>query len=188
MKKNNTNLILISSTILLLIFVGIFVYLLNVIKNKNKHTSVVVSTLEMKMAEKKNINILEKKMSELGDMHKKIDGYILDSANIDVFVEYLENIGTNNKVELSVKGVELPKNEKNKVLVNLSMNGSFPNVIRVVNLLENAPYNITINSLYLNKELVQDVETINPKDKTKEAPIVKQPSWQADVNFSILSS
>ena len=64
MKKNKINLILITSVIFLILFIGVFIYFLNVIRNKNKHTSVVIATLNKKIKDKENINILQKKIEK----------------------------------------------------------------------------------------------------------------------------
>lgn len=188
MKKNNTNLILVISIILFTLFIGTFVYLLSVIKNKNVHTGVVVATLGEKILEKENIGVIEKRMVELLATQTKLGGYLVDTSHIDDFVEYLENIGTQNNVELSVNSVNIPKNEKNKVLVNISIIGSFSNVMKTIAIVENASYSININSLYLNKEIttVNDTMTEIVKGKEKVTPITKA-SWQADISFKVLS-
>ena len=118
MKRTKNNLILILSILFLIVTVVFFVYFLNVIKNKNKHISAVLTSLEEKKLEKENIKVLEDRMTEIGDTQKRIDGYLVSTSNIDFFVEYLEEIGLNNKVDLSVRSVDVPKNEKNKILVN----------------------------------------------------------------------
>ncbi|MFA6393234.1 MAG: hypothetical protein WCW54_04085 [Candidatus Paceibacterota bacterium] len=177
MKKNNTNLILIISITSLVLAFSILIYFLNVIRSKNNYISVAVSTLEKKMNEKENIKFLKDKISELSDTYKKINSYFVDTSSIDTFVVYLEGIGTDNNVDLSVKGVDASRNEKNKISVNLSMKGNFSDIMNVVNILENAPYNITINSLYLNKDIIL------PNNPIKE----NISSWQADVTFNVLS-
>jgi hypothetical protein len=150
---------------------------LNVIKSKNNYISVAVSTLEKKMNEKENIKFLKDKIAELSDTYEKINGYFVDTASIDTFVVYLEGIGADNNVDLSVKGVDTPRNEKNKISVNLSMKGKFGDIMNVVDILENAPYNITINSLYLNKDIILPTDTVKENIS----------SWQADITFNVLS-
>lgn len=188
MKKNNTNLILIISITLLILVSSTSIYFFNVIKSKNNYISVVASTLEKKINEKENIKFLQDKIAELSDTYKKINSYFVNTASIDTFVVYLEGIGTDNNVELSVKGVDVPKNEKNKILVNLSMKGKFGDIMNVVDILENAPYNIAINSLYLNKEIIITNDTVGPLAKGKNLPPKENiSSWQADITFNVLS-
>ena len=190
MKKNKTNLILILSIILLLIIISIFVYFLHVIKNKNKHISAVNIALQEKITERDNRSVLQKRILELVSTYNKISSYFVDSSSIDKFVEYLENIGNDNGVDLSVKGVDIPKGEKNKISININIDGSFTNVTKVVALLENAPYDISINSLYLNKEIIPTnneavATTTDTKTKTVTPQVKSQ--WQANVTFIVLS-
>ncbi|MEI7689031.1 MAG: hypothetical protein WCI91_02480 [Candidatus Nomurabacteria bacterium] len=182
MKKNKINLILIISTIIFVFFIGIFIFLLNIIKNKNEHTSVVMATLSKNMADKENINTLQKKINEFDDINKKIDSYIVDTASIDTFVEFLEKVGVDNGVILTVNGVDIPKNEKNKISVRLSIKGDFSKIMKTVAGLENSPYYMNIVSSYINKEIKEPiVDVTNPSDE------LKNNLWQADLTFSVLS-
>lgn len=187
MKKNKTNLILALSILLLLVLVSFFVYFLQVIKNKNKHISAVNITLQEKIIERDNRSVLQKRILELVSTYNKINEYFVDSSSIDKFVGYLENIGSDNGVDLSVKGVDIPKGEKNKISINININGSFSNVTKVVALLENAPYDISINSLYLNKEIIPVTEITPAPANTKIVPPQVKSQWQANVTFIVLS-
>ena len=191
MKNNNTNLILVISIVSLLAFSFAFGYLLNVIKNKNNHISAVSITLEKKIVEKNNLTALEKKMTELVDTQKKISSYFVDTSNIEKFVEYLEGMGLSNGTEVSVKSVDVEKGDKTKMLVNLRIKGNFAKTTKTIAILENSPYNIVINYLYLNKEVTvqNDIVDIIPgaKTKTKVVPIVRESLWQADVSFNVLN-
>ena len=165
--------------------VGAFVYFLNIIKNKNEHTSVVLSTLNKKIKDKENINTLEKKFYEIGEIKKKVSSYIVDTAQIDTFVEYLESIGTNNNVNFVVGSVETSKLTKNSVNVKVSIIGSFEDVTRAVFILENSPYYITVNSSFINKDIT--LKTDDPMLQTKEIIKDTDSSWQADISFSVLT-
>ncbi len=187
MKKNITNIKLIISFLLLVTLLGLFFYFFNFLKIKNNQISTIIATLRAKETEKENIDVLKKKMAELGDVEKKIGDHIVDTASIDLFVEYLENIGINNNVNLIVKSVEVPKTEKNKILLNLEMNGSFSNITKTIALLENSPYNMMINSTYLNKDSTQFSQLNNTSNDTKIIPVAVPSSWQANLTISVLS-
>lgn len=182
MKKSNTNLILIFSIILLVLVTSFFVYFLNIIKNKNNHTSAVVIALEKKIADKENINTLKEKMDELLNTNNELGGYIVETSKAYVFVEYLESLGTDNNVELVVDSVEVPKNEKNKILVSLNIIAGFSDTMKVIAILENSPYNITMVSSSINKEIILP-------DNTQKLPTPNptQFSWQTNLKFNVLS-
>lgn len=186
MKKSNTNLILITSIILLVVLTAFSIYFLNSIRNKNRHISAVLITLQKKIEDKQNVSTLQKKMSELLDTSTKINGYIVDTSRIDLFVEYLEGLGISNNVNLSVKTVDVLKNEKNKIFLGLSINGTFTNVMKTIVLLENSPYNMTMISSYINKDL-EPTDVNNGINKEGETISKGEPSWQADITFNVLS-
>ena len=187
MKKSNTNLILTTSIILLVALTGFSIYFLNVIRNKNRHISAVQITLKNKIEDKQNVNTLQKNMSELLDTNKKIDGYIVDTSRIDLFVGYLEGLGISNNVILSVKTVDVLKSEKYKIFIGLSINGTFTNIMRTIVLIENSPYNMAIDSSYVNKDIIGPVDTSNVTNKDSGTLPKGDPSWQADITLNVLS-
>lgn len=180
---------LIISIIIFISFVGIFTYLLNVIKNKNNHISRVTETLEQKLSEKENVASLEEKMLELKDIDRRIQNFLVDPSSIDTFVEFIENLGVANAVELSVTNVDVPKGEKNKILISISIKGEFSQIMRIINIIENAPYNISIVSAYINKEIKSAVEPISASREKEIKPAQQEKTnlWQADLIFSVLS-
>lgn len=185
MKKSKINLILVISSVLFVLLLGALIYFVNIIKNKNEHTSVVVSTLNKKIKDKENINDLQKKIGEFEDINKKIDGYIVNTASVDTFVESLEKIGLNNNVDLTVNGVDIPKNEKNKITVRLSIKGDFSKVMNTIANLENSPYYMNVLSSYINKEIKERSE-IAPGPAGASIDL-KNELWRADLTFSVLS-
>ena len=183
MKRSYTILIFIASIITTIIVVGLFVFFLNVIKNKNEHISAVFSALEEKIAEKENARIFSEKISEIKLIDSNLDDYFVNPNTIDTFVGYLEGIGPTMGVGISVNGVEVPTKTKNLITFKLSVKGSFQNVARTISFLENIPYQINITQFYLNKGLKsQDADELN-----KEIDL-SVTLWQADISFDILSS
>lgn len=183
MHKPRTTLVFYMSILTMLLAVGSFVFFFKVIKNKNHHTSAVLTTLQSKINKKENIETLEKKIVEVEATRKVINGYFVDSNHIDSFINYLENLGTNTKTELVVKSVEISSSEANTVLGQVSIKGGFADVMRTTTLLENIPYQIHITSLYLNK----DIQTVTTEVKGKTV-VTTSSVWQADIAFRILSS
>jgi hypothetical protein len=186
MKKNSTNIILAFSFLMLIILIGVFVYVFSVIRNKNIHTSSVVAALDQRILENNNIGVFDKKMSDLKNTNDLMGSFIVDKSNIDKFVEYLENLGTSNDVDLAVKSVDTPKNEKNKILVNLSMVGDFSNIMKVIALLESSQYSVTMSSSYVSKD-TPDVEGGSVTPKTDSPNVIKKIPWNADISFTVLS-
>jgi hypothetical protein len=185
MKKNHTILVLIFSILVTILAIGLFVFFLKVIKNKNEHTSVVLMTLEEKMKEKEEAMVFAGKIAEIKSLKDSINNYFLDSNKIDTFVDYLEEIGSNTGSKVSVKSIEIPSKAENIISVKLSVVGTFQEVMETIAYLENIPYQVNITQVYLNKDtgqIVQGNVEVIEQNKISEMPI-----WQADVSFNILS-
>lgn len=182
MKKKNTTIILIISILVTLFVVFAFVFIFKIIQNKNEHTSKVLITLAEKIEDKKNAKILSKKFIELESIYQNINNYFVDPSKIDIFVDYLEKLGLSNQTDLIVKNVEILSKEKDTILVRVSIRGSFANVASVIYLLENIPFNVKLNQIFLNKETENIKNDVDGKEEGSTNSF-----WRADVSFNILS-
>lgn len=182
MKKDRTNLIFLISILVTLLVVASFILFFKVIKNKNKHTSRTLSLLEEKIQNKQNSDNLLKRSSELKATSDHVNSYFINPDKIDTFVSYLEKMGTDNNAVLSVKNVEVSTRAKDTLIVKISATGSFSNVMKVVYLLENSPYVVSLNQAFVNKQIKQ-AQT----DKNGKVISAGSSYWQADVSFNILS-
>jgi hypothetical protein len=182
MKKNRTTSIFIFSIVTAVLVVGLFVFCLRIIKNKNQHTSAVLFALQEKMKEKENATMFAERVSEIQNTKELINSYFVDVNKIDAFVGYLEDIGTNTGASVVVKGIEIAKENKDNISFRLEIVGTFQDVMESVSLLENIPYQVNISQVYLNKNIEQSV--IETKGKVNA---LSNPTWQADVSFNILS-
>lgn len=183
MNNKHTKIIFYLSIITTLLAVGAFIFLFKIIINKNEHTSVVMTTLSDKMIKKQNNKELTNKLTEIDNMQKTIDGYFVDPNHIDSFIEYLEKIGAPFGVTIKVENFEISLTEKNILVVELSSKGTFTNMMRIIKLIENAPYQTHVKKVSLVK--LTDIEIQDPK-------AIKETSgnllWQVNIIFSILTS
>jgi len=183
MFKNKTFIIFIFSLITTIASIVICIFFVIVIKNKNYHTSAVLTTLENKILKKQNISTVIKKISETEETRKSIESYFVNTSEIDSFVGYLENIGTLTNTDLKVGSVVPSTVTKNTLNISVSSEGDFPNVFRTLKLLENSPYNIQIQQVFLNQRLQTSTEEVKGVIKTKETSL-----WHIDISFSVLTS
>lgn len=172
MKKNYTTLIFTFSIFISILSICLFIFFLKVIKNKNQHTSVVITTLEEKMKEKENAVMFTEKIAEIKSLQDSINSRFVDPNKIDIFVSYLEKIGLNLNSEVVVNNIEIQPKTKNIIIFKLSIKGTFQEVIKTITFLENIPYQINITQVYLNKDIIQGQEAL---------------TWHANVSFNILS-
>ncbi len=182
MKKDKTNLIFIVSVLISLMLLSFLISFFKVIQNKNRYTSNVLATLSNKIVSRDNDEILTEKFSELKSINNKISNYFIEPEKINLFINYLEELGTNNNTKLVVKNAEIPSNKKDTILVKVSISGTFNNVIKVIYLLENSPFYINLTQAFVNED-IQPTTPDNSKTNIKKSI----PTWQADVSFSVLS-
>jgi len=182
MKKNFTIPLFIFSIIATVLAVLLFIFFLKVIKNKNEHTGAVLATLSEKMKEKENTIIFAEKVAETKKIQDSVNSYFIDPNKVDIFVDYLEGIGSNFNSTVSVTNIEVPPKSKNTISVRLSVNGKFEDVMKTVSYLENIPYQIEVTELSVNKN-------VGAQTQSGSTPPVAQDNlgWEADVYFNILS-
>lgn len=183
MRTHHSTLLFIFTLITTLIVLGGLATFFIVLKHKNAETSTVLTTLENKIQKKKNISTLTKKIAEVEPIKNTLDGYFMNTIQIDTFVGYLEEIGIKAPATVVVKSVEVSPAVKNIVIVTLSVEGDFSNVVRALKLLENAPYAIHVQQFLLNKRLQSVAETLKGVTKTRQVPI-----WHSEIQFTILST
>lgn len=186
MKKNKTTFILIFSALATILAILIFIFFLKVIKNKNQHISVVLTTLQEKMKEKENAMIFTEKVTEIKSIKNSINSYFLDPNKIDTFVNYLEEIGSNLGSQVSVESIEIPSKTKNIISVKLSIVGTFQKVMETITYLENIPYQVNVTQVYLNRDTTEITQ--GSVKSVGQDKVSKEPTWQADVSFNVLSS
>lgn len=194
MKLKKTILILILSTTIFLAVSSLLVFFFNVIKNKNLHTNTTLMTLENKINEKEKEKILKQRISEVENTNQNLKNHYLNPEEIDTFVTYLENMGNNVKTKIVFKNVEI--SEKDKMInFKIQITGAFSRVAQAIELIENAPYQINISQVFLNKSISVDSQKnieLNKQEKIisiteDENEVIEDSEWQADITFRVLS-
>lgn len=167
----------------MLVSVATFIFFLKIIANKNEHTSAILVALANKVARKENKESLMKKISEVELTKETVGGFFVESTKIDSFIDYLEKLGASINTEVKVEDFDISETDKNTLLVKLSTKGSFSNVMRMILLLENAPYQIHITSTSLEQQ--SRPVTI---DETGNSTSTGASIWKGTISFSILTS
>lgn len=183
MRTRHTTAVFIFSLVTTLIVLGALSFFFIIVRNKNQHTSAVLTTLENKILKKKNITTLTQKIAEVEPIRNTLNGYFMNTREVDTFVGYLETIGDKAQAPVKVESVEVSPAAKNVVIVKISTEGDFSNVVRVLTLLENAPYALHIEQFSLNKRLQSIPSTTKGVTTTRQVPL-----WQSEILFTILSA
>ena len=188
MTKHRTIFTLAISILTMILSIGALTFFYKVIENKNKHTEAVTNTLHEKTAAKANSVALEEESKNVEGIHKTINSYFLDPAKIDTFVNYLEGLGTNAGAEVKVENFDT--SSKKNLIVRITTKGTFSNVMRVLLLVENAPYKTHIISTTFNRSNIE-APAVVATDKATSTPITPTKSseqWAGNITFSIALS
>jgi len=176
MKNKNTKLILGISIIIALITIGVVVFCVKIIKKTNQNSSALSLNLKEKIKEKKDATFFIERVNEIEVILNQMNSHFINPNKIDIFVSYLEEIGPLLGTEIVVKNVEVPTKSKNTISFVLLVTGSFNDVAKTIAMLENIPYQVTLNRVFLS-------EKIESEENLKEDIKI----WQADISFDILS-
>lgn len=142
----------------------------------------VMTTLENKITEKKNIDTLIKKVDHINNTNRLVESHFVDPTKIDDLVGYLESLGESQSAVLSVKSVKASEKENdNKIDVEIVIEGEFTNILKIIGFLENSLYQITIDSVYLNKNILPEKDKITGSVNEQFLP------WQTNISLNILS-
>jgi hypothetical protein len=162
----------------------VFFFIFRIIKNKNEHSSNVLTTIQSKIDQKDNIALLEKAVNDTKEKEALISSYLVHANLVDEFINFLEREGDLVSVPVEVVSVNAPVSTPNHLVVELKGTGTFEHVVRLISLIENAPYQIKINHAYINKA----IDSSNSQDE-KENIIKKQTGlFQINLSFDVIST
>jgi len=187
MNKKLTIFTLVTLTIISILSILLVVFIFRDIEKKNKNTSSFLASIEQKSVSKEEINFLAQKNAEATTAEKIINDLFVNKANIVTFVNYLEILGTDSNIEVTVKNVNVVEKDKNKISVSLLVRGKYEDIMKLLKLLDNAPYYIHITKVFLNKEESQPIATTTLNTKDAKVITVESPMWQGEISFITLS-
>lgn len=180
MKNNKAIIYLIFFSLTTFVIVGAAFYFLYVIKNKNEENRIKITMLQVNNVKKQNAQQLASKANEVTAALKKVNSFFIDPSTIDLFADYLENLGKITNTSVKVESVTATPS---KTLLDVKMNaqGEFSNAVWLVTLLENAPYKIDILEVSFNK--IEGLTMSDTKNASKPNSL-----WRVDIHFTILVS
>ncbi|MBI2120032.1 MAG: hypothetical protein HYT94_00210 [Parcubacteria group bacterium] len=121
---------------------------------KQKETATLYAASNQQESDQEKIRELEGTLKDTKESRAKLDEYFIQKANTVTFIEYIEQLGKDAGVALTVSSVtDAPKGSVG-IQLDFSAAGSFSGLYRLIALVELMPYKIA-----LKKADVQRVET-----------------------------
>jgi Tfp pilus assembly protein PilO len=123
------------------------------------------------IASNKNIDdtdtLIDQQKEDYDYVEKKIDSLFIEKTKIVEFIETLEKIAQENKVTVTITGVDQQQGTKEDLLeygtlcMFVSASGEFNDISGFLNAVENLPYAIFVT----NTKLIKNVEVANSTEK-----------------------
>lgn len=168
--KQKTTTYLISLSIVAIILIAGYVYVLYYIfglTGKTTATKTEIESMRIKLAHARKLNVSAEKTS---DERKRVMGYFLEQDQVVDYVTNLETVANSFKLEYNTNSIEntdsdtLSQNNKELLKVSMTLAGSWQSLIRYLAYMESLPYAIHIDKLDISSASnVTVVSTTTPK-------------------------
>lgn len=169
-----------------------FVYLRHRVYSQAAGSAVLLRDVETTEEKKKRELDVKNVYSMFTDERMRITTFVVSKEKAVTFIEAVEKIGTDTSTEVEISGlstIEIVKTNKIKdnftsLRTHLEVKGKWSNVMRAFTLIENMPYSISIDTIYLSE--VSDTAQPEPVG-TSTSPAVSPKIWKLTLDIKILS-
>lgn len=155
---------------------ALYSYVFLDIKSKNEHTALLSEEIATMTREQGELDNLKKTVAFTETQRSELSTHFVDGSNPAPFLDAIEKLGTPSGAVVTITSVEQPK-QGSSLLVSFLATGNFDSIYRLVRLLENVPYKIKIEKVFLSK---------NPSAQV-DAKIPARQEWTANITFTLIS-
>jgi hypothetical protein len=164
-----------------------------------------IFTQAVKAAElAKQVDVLEQKKkheydatttySRRPDQPALLTKYLISKEKVVDFIELIENIGTETSTEIDLTGIDSPEITKTAAVeanyshmkAHIQIDGTWPNVLRAIALLEKIPYSVGYDNVSVSQEGEGDSSELSSKPATT-TPATKRPTKKWHVTMDVKS-
>ncbi|MES2315199.1 MAG: hypothetical protein V4486_00475 [Patescibacteria group bacterium] len=169
---------LIVSTILLITSCSLFIYLYQNTQKNDQVSSDLEKQLKDEASKREEVKSLDRMLKSMEGERATLDSHFIVGASSDAvpFLNMLETLAPKVGAEAAVALVDAPK-DNSGLVVGVNVQGSFESLYKFITLLENAPYELDV--LYVDLERGQETTSADGV----EAPV----KWSAVIKVKLLS-
>jgi len=157
------NATLIRSAVSLLIFciaLGGYAWWYSAVRAESLSYTDLQTQIAQKTALTEQLKSTEGALKNLSDEENLVENYFVSGANIVTFIEDLERRGDAIGATVHVASVAPTPGRHDSLSLDLSISGSFSEVMKTIGAIEYAPYDITVSSVSVNGIQGQDQKGI----------------------------
>jgi len=163
MKTDNLNKYLLSAIAFLLVSIGFVLFLYRQISINIKVTDQIEAQWASEIETQEKIKELELSVSQILEERTSFESHFVRNSDIVTFLDTIEQLATNVSAKAIISTVDTAQDPPS-LLVGIRASGSFEALYKFMMLIENAPYELEIESFDLRKEgSVSDSDTFKPE-------------------------
>jgi len=133
----------------LVFFVGAATYIINI---KSNYVESIKKDIWINEEKTKKLEVVKRLIEEMKEDLDTLDSYFTNEDEVVLFIEDIENMGAKSGVSLSLRSVNVDKENGGSLYVSLIASGSWESVYHFLNLLELFPANIHIDKVSFTKK------------------------------------
>ena len=138
-----------------ILILGVIIFILQGIQKDSQELISIKKELASLSQQEKDLENLQKKYEIYQQNLEKINNFFIDSTFPVEFVQFLKNSASDAHISMKISLATEIKEPEPALSYNTTLAGSFANLLKFIDKLENGPYLIEINSLNV-KEFAQE--------------------------------
>jgi hypothetical protein len=151
MSNKKTKRLLISFSLLNVALLGVCGYAFFFVQTKTIETAALYDISHTHASDKEKTQALARTLKETEKDRRVLSEYFVSKTSAVTFIEQIENIGKNAGVSLKVSSVSDEAKGSGGVQLSFSANGPFPEMYRLIALIESMPYKVTVKRANIQK-------------------------------------
>lgn len=155
--------ILILCLILNSIIYSVSFYIYKQILSKNQYTASVSSEADNASEKESKIATIKKEIKSIGEDKIKLDSHFINADSVADFFNEIENLGKQANVSVELGKADFSKDKKKRLQLSFDIIGTFHDVNKFTNLLENFRYEFEEKRVTLSKN---QIDSLDIKSKT----------------------
>ena len=170
--KSVTNLLLISIS-LSFVFCFVFIFLYRGINKNIKTTDKLKTELSEEMSRREEIKDFNESFKLIEQERNLFETHFVQHSNIVPFLNKIEDVAKSVNTQIEISLVEISKDNIGLV-IQMENTGTFSNIYKFINLLENFPYELEFSSINIYSDYTEN------KKSTDNL-------WKANITIKLIS-
>lgn len=186
--KNIFKAILIIDIIAFVLYGALFF----LIKNKNQDTSTLLNNAERDLKKDEFLRVAKFSLDQNRAEVEKLDTFFVAKDGVPNFIEYIEGLGKESGVALSIGNVSVEPDTKNKddfkeiLRLKVEMLGSWQELFTFLSIIENLPYRVQIDNVSFAVDASEEALFFGGEASTTNSSLSGGNQWKGFIEFTLL--